>query len=138
MLALGVLATLTANAYSGSAHGAAGMALACWPAVAFVGSTEAALSMVRRAATATPEAVTTSASVPATAPASAPAVLDGAAATESAAKRSASRTRKSGTATRVAAIVRRHPDISGAELGRRLGVSERTGRRYLREAGAVA
>jgi hypothetical protein len=48
MLALGVLATLTANAYSGSAHGIAGMALAMWPGVAFIGSTETALAMSRR------------------------------------------------------------------------------------------
>lgn len=51
MLALGMLATLTANAHSGAAHGIAGMALAMWPGIAFVGSTEAALSMVRRAST---------------------------------------------------------------------------------------
>jgi hypothetical protein len=50
MLALGVLATLTANAYSGSAHGIPGMALAMWPGIAFIGSTETALAMTRRAA----------------------------------------------------------------------------------------
>jgi len=50
MLALGVRATLTANAYSGSAHGIAGMALAMWPGIALIGSTETALSMVRRIA----------------------------------------------------------------------------------------
>jgi hypothetical protein len=50
MLALGVLATLTANAYSGAGHGIAGMALAMWPGVAFVGSAETALSMVRKSA----------------------------------------------------------------------------------------
>jgi hypothetical protein len=50
MLALGVLAALTANAYSGSAHGIAGMALAMWPGIAFIGSTETALGMTRRAA----------------------------------------------------------------------------------------
>jgi Protein of unknown function (DUF2637) len=50
MLALGVLATLTANAYSGSSHGIPGMALAMWPGIAFIGSTETALSIVRKAA----------------------------------------------------------------------------------------
>jgi hypothetical protein len=35
---------------------------------------------------------------------------------------------------RVAAIVRANPDINGAELGRRLGVSERQGRRILATA----
>lgn len=52
-------------------------------------------------------------------------------------QRSTSRTPKpSTTAARVAAIVRKQPDISGAELGRKLGVSERTGRRYLAEGAA--
>jgi len=32
---------------------------------------------------------------------------------------------------RVAALVKANPDMSGAELGRRLGVSERQGRRLL-------
>jgi hypothetical protein len=50
MLALGVLATLGANAYSGSTHGLAGMALAMCPGIAFIGSTETALGMTRRAA----------------------------------------------------------------------------------------
>jgi hypothetical protein len=50
MLALGVLATLTANAYSGSARGIAGMALASWPGLAFLLSSETALGMVRRSA----------------------------------------------------------------------------------------
>ncbi len=58
MLSLGVVATLGPNAYSGSAHGAAGMMLACWPAVAFIGSTETALSMTRRAARTVMEPVT--------------------------------------------------------------------------------
>lgn len=47
MPALGVAATLAANSYSGSGHGVAGVALAMWPGVAFVGSAETAPSMVR-------------------------------------------------------------------------------------------
>jgi hypothetical protein len=57
MLALGVLATLGANAYSGSTHGLAGMALAMWPGIAFIGSTETALGMTRRAARTNTESV---------------------------------------------------------------------------------
>jgi DeoR/GlpR family transcriptional regulator of sugar metabolism len=50
MLVAGVLATLAANAYSGLGHGAAGMVLAMWPAVAFIGSSEVGLRMVRQSA----------------------------------------------------------------------------------------
>lgn len=35
---------------------------------------------------------------------------------------------------KVAAIVRKQPDISGADLGRKLGVSDRQGRRLLAQA----
>jgi hypothetical protein len=44
----GVLATLAANADYGAAHGLTGEMLSGWPAVAFVGSVEIALGMVRR------------------------------------------------------------------------------------------
>jgi hypothetical protein len=42
MLALGVMATLAANASSGLGHGIAGMLVGAWPAVAFIGSTGSA------------------------------------------------------------------------------------------------
>jgi Protein of unknown function (DUF2637) len=48
MLALGVLATLAANAAYGAPHGVVGELVSGWPAVAFVGSVEMILSMVRR------------------------------------------------------------------------------------------
>jgi hypothetical protein len=48
MLVLGVTATLAANADYGAAHGVTGELLSGWPAIAFVGSVEIALSMVRR------------------------------------------------------------------------------------------
>jgi hypothetical protein len=48
MLVLGVTATLAANADYGAAHGLTGELLSGWPAIAFVGSVEIALSMVRR------------------------------------------------------------------------------------------
>jgi hypothetical protein len=139
MLALGVLATLTANAYSGAGHGVAGMALAMWPGVAFVGSAETALSMVRRSAR------TDTASQPVTADAlalpsesvSRPAIgvawpRPALAAADQPEVRPSGRSRKPGKPNRRAAtIVARQPDISGSELGRKLGVSERTGRRLL-------
>jgi hypothetical protein len=48
MLVLGVTATLAANADYGAAHGLTGELLSGWPAIAFIGSVEIALSMVRR------------------------------------------------------------------------------------------
>src|SRR6266566_7668072 len=51
MLTLGVLATLGANVGYGAPFGLSGELLSGWPAVAFVGSVEMVLSMVRRART---------------------------------------------------------------------------------------
>jgi len=51
MLTLGVLATLGANIGYGAPYGWSGELLSGWPAVAFVGSVEMVLSMVRRART---------------------------------------------------------------------------------------
>ncbi len=48
MLTLGVLATLGANIGYGAPYGLSGELLSGWPAVAFVGSVEMVLSMVRR------------------------------------------------------------------------------------------
>ena len=48
MLVLGVTATLAANADYGAPHGVTGELLSGWPAIAFVGSVEIALGMVRR------------------------------------------------------------------------------------------
>ena len=49
MLGLSVLATLAANVGYGAAYGLPGALLSGWPAVAFIGSAEMALGMVRRA-----------------------------------------------------------------------------------------
>jgi Protein of unknown function (DUF2637) len=58
MLTLGVLATLAANIGYGAPHGLSGELLSGWPAVAFVGSVEMVLAMVRRArATSAPSTV---------------------------------------------------------------------------------
>jgi hypothetical protein len=48
MLGLGVLATLAANVGYGLPDGVTGALLSGWPAIAFVGSVEMVLSMVRR------------------------------------------------------------------------------------------
>ena len=94
MLAAGVAATLAANAYSGLGHGVAGMALAMWPGLAFVGSTEVGLSMTRTAARARIKAEAKAAKSPA-----------------SVARSKARR------------IARANPSVSGAELARRSGLS---------------
>ena len=72
MLVLGVTATLAANADYGAAHGVTGELLSGWPAIAFVGSVEIALGMVRRtrvcrvpAAVTVPELVPVPEAVPA-------------------------------------------------------------------------
>ena len=52
MLTLGVLATLAANVGYGAPYGVSGELLSGWPAVAFVGSVEMVLAMIRRARTA--------------------------------------------------------------------------------------
>jgi hypothetical protein len=57
MLTLGVGATLAANVAYGAPFGLSGELLSGWPAVAFVGSVEMVLVMVRRART-VPETVT--------------------------------------------------------------------------------
>jgi hypothetical protein len=123
MLALGVAATLAANADFGAAHGATGIVLSAWPAIAFAGSVEVAFGMVRKSA-----AVTETASVPVMDTASVAAVIPD---IEPDVTRTPGRTAKPAKARRAAAIVRANPDMSGAELGRKLGVSERQGRRIL-------
>ncbi|HTW00239.1 MAG TPA: DUF2637 domain-containing protein [Streptosporangiaceae bacterium] len=119
MVGLGVTATLAANADYGAAHGLTGELLSGWPAIAFVGSVEIALGMVRRTRKADMTAPTVAAG-PAIEPARPPDL-----------KRPAKDAKAAKPAARVAAIVAKTPDISGAELGRRLGVSERSGRRHL-------
>ena len=54
MLGLSVVATLAANIAYGARYGLTGSLLSGWPAVAFIGSAEMAISMVRRAARAAP------------------------------------------------------------------------------------
>jgi len=53
MLVLGVGATIAANVAYGAAYGLAGAVIWAWPAVAFIGSAEMVMGMVRRAGTGT-------------------------------------------------------------------------------------
>ena len=55
MLGLAVVATLAANVANGARYGPAGALLSGWPAVAFIGSAEMALGMVRRTRQAAPD-----------------------------------------------------------------------------------
>ena len=54
MLGLGVGATVAANVAYGAAYGPLGAVISAWPAVAFIGAAEMAISMVRRARIADP------------------------------------------------------------------------------------
>jgi hypothetical protein len=116
MLAAGVLATLSANAYSGAAHGAPGIVLACWPGIAFVGSTEVALRMVRESA-------------------------DARTAQARAAERAARPITRTAEATRKVKAAARHltaePTMTTADLARKLKVTPATAKRY-RELAAAA
>lgn len=107
MLGAGVAATLGANILYGWPHGAVAAFVSGWPAAAFIGSAEMAIRSIRQAR---PEQRKK---------------------TASAARKPAGKRGK--VAAKVAAIVTAQPGIDGAELGRRLGVSARTGRRYLEQ-----
>ena len=128
MLLLAVGATLACNVGYGVSHGWPGALLSGWPAVAFVGCAEVAISMSRRTAPKTAP-LASPRSVPASASSgpsvSAPPVAQG---------RSGARPRRrSGADTEAAALtaLSANPDLNGSQLGRQLGVSERTGRRLL-------
>jgi hypothetical protein len=64
MLGLSVIATLAANVAYGARFGLTGSLLSGWPAVAFIGSAEMAIGMVRRARQAAPASPGTPAAVP--------------------------------------------------------------------------
>jgi hypothetical protein len=99
--------------------------LSAWPAIAFVGSAEVAFGMVRKSA----QTATEPDSVPATETAAVAAVIPD---IQPDVARTLPRSLKTAKPVRrAAAIVRANPDVSGAELGRKLGVSERQGRRLL-------
>jgi len=57
MLALGIVATLSANMAQGWSHGPGGMVVAAWPAVSLVGSYELLVWIIRKAAADAPDRV---------------------------------------------------------------------------------
>lgn len=127
MLALGVAATVAANIAYGLPFGPLGSIVSAWPAVAFIGSVEMATAMVRRCRL--------SGQVSGQRPARDPAA--GQASGQKAGQeargnprriRSRGRTDADLEAAALAALAGQ-PDMSGADLGRAIGVSERTGQR---------
>jgi hypothetical protein len=57
MLLAAILATLAANSAAGAAHGVIGIMVSAWPAVAFIGSAELLMAMVRLRSQSTSEVV---------------------------------------------------------------------------------
>jgi hypothetical protein len=114
LLALGVLATLAANAFSGLGRGPAGMVLACWPAIAFVASTETVLAMIRQSGDEKDAAAQAAER----------------AARPQTGKRAATASRK---IKRTGTLLAADPSMSTADLSRRLGVTQATAKKY-REA----
>jgi uncharacterized protein DUF2637 len=127
MLGLAVTATLTANIGYGLPYGLAGALLSGWPAVAFIGCAEMAIGMVRKVTghvhghrargdrSALPAKVAGRPARPA----------------HAAADRSHGHRSPADTEAAALAVLSGQPGISGSELGRAIGVSERTGRRIL-------
>lgn len=109
-LVLAVLATLAANVASGLPSGWPGALLAGWPAVAFVVSAETAISMSRRRAASSQRPAATARPRPTRVATKRPAATD--------------------TEAAVLATLATRPDITNDELGRAIGLSTRTARRY--------
>lgn len=107
MLAAGVAATLAANVLYGWPHGIVSAVISGWPAAAFIGSAEMAIRSIRQGR---PEQ-RKKASRPARKPAG----------------------KRAKVTAKVAAIVTANPAIDGPQLAARMGVSERTARRYLEQ-----
>jgi Protein of unknown function (DUF2637) len=122
MLLLSVAATLACNIAYGLPHGWPGALLSGWPAVAFVGSAEVAISMSRKR----PHRARTRDTARAA----------GATAKATARHTASARTRQArvsdaDTEALALAELARQPGLSGAELGRLIGASPRTGQRLL-------
>lgn len=110
LLALGIAATLAANLLHGAGHGPVGAVIAAWPAVALVGSYEL-LMLVIRSSSADPRS----------------AVEDST--TLCSYCRGSAENAEVDLLDSATQLLAESPRVSGAELGRRLGVSERHGRR---------
>jgi len=121
MLLLAVGATLACNVGYGLPHGWPGALLSGWPAVAFVGCAEVAISMSRRTGR---KPVTQAATV---------APADRTSARRKSAPSGGGRRSAADTEAAALTALSANPDLNGSQLGRQLGVSERTGRRLLRQ-----
>jgi Protein of unknown function (DUF2637). len=118
MLGVGIVATLAANVSHGVAYGLVGTVVAGWPALALVGTGELALLLVRS---------------PVVVPGLAAGVPDDTDATETTPYAPPERQAGDRLAV-VRQIVAADPTVTGTELARRLGVSARTGQRWLTQA----
>jgi Protein of unknown function (DUF2637) len=131
MLALGVGATIAANVGYGLPFGAVGALLSAWPAVAFIGSVEMAVKLVRDAHG--------GATGPATEPARGKARdagrgSDGDSGKKLAPKAARQRRPAPSAADEVRRAMRQHPGLGKKELAAKAGVSVRTVERVLGEA----
>ena len=141
MLGLAVTATLTANVGYGLPYGMAGALLSGWPAVAFIGCAEMAIGMVRKVTgqrrgqpdpgdRPAPTATAAANGWPPGEP------VDGRMRPRAAARRGHGRRSRADTEAAALAVLSGQPGISGTELGRAVGVSERTGRRLMAQLSA--
>ncbi len=127
MLALGVGATVAANVAYGLASGPLGAVISAWPAVAFIGSAEMAIGVVRRSRSATAPC--------ATAPAKSTTTKRASRATPSAPRQRQPRRAGPDMEASALAVLARQPGVTGADLGRQLGTTPRTGQRLLARLG---
>ncbi|WP_242911535.1 DUF2637 domain-containing protein [Actinomadura terrae] len=156
-LGLGIGATIAVNVLHGLAAGPVGAVVAAWPAVTLVLVVELLMGMIRQSRDASDDATPTATPDGAEddAPHTAVSAMAGDAADDAAGEDAAApraiaapkprTTRATRRATPTAtdrtadalAVLATAPDISGAELGRRLGLSPRQGQRLLGEIRAA-
>jgi len=127
MLLLAVAATLACNVAYGLPHGVPGALLSGWPAVAFVGSAEVAISMSRKRS---PKA--------ATARTPAPDSDRPVKRTAKTAKRSGGRTPAADTQAAIKSALAGQPGITTGQLAAMTGLSDRTVRRHLAQMNGAA
>lgn len=130
MLLLAVGATLGCNIGYGLPRGWPGALLSGWPAIAFVGSAEVAISMSRKRPHRDRPRDTSQ-------PGSA-SRRDSRTRQQHAARQRQARGGDAGIETRALAELARQPGLSGAELGRLVGASPRTGQRLLSRLAVAA
>ena len=129
MTLLGLAASVAGNVGHVAGHDLASRATAAVPPMAAAAALAVGLGVLKRVVARTAEPGSVADSEPVMVPAAPAAVIP---VTEADTYRTTRRTPKPAKqSAKAAAIVRRQPGVSGAELGRRLGVSERQGRRLL-------